>query len=96
MGRVRLKVQSKKRAVFLDRDGGLNEVIIRNGKPYPPRDLSELVITNGTREALDELKREGFLQIVVTNQPDVARAPQIAPISKRSTRSLALFCRSIR
>jgi D-glycero-D-manno-heptose 1,7-bisphosphate phosphatase len=60
-------------AVFLDRDGVLNEAIIRNGKPYPPRNLSELVVTDGTREALKELKREGFLLIVVTNQPDVAR-----------------------
>jgi D-glycero-D-manno-heptose 1,7-bisphosphate phosphatase len=60
-------------AVFLDRDGVLNEAIVRDGKPYPPRDLSELAITLGARAALDELKREGFLLIVVTNQPDIAR-----------------------
>lgn len=60
-------------AVFLDRDGVLNEAIVRNGRPYPPRDLSEFVITPGARTALKELKREGFLLIVVTNQPDVAR-----------------------
>jgi D-glycero-D-manno-heptose 1,7-bisphosphate phosphatase len=60
-------------AVFLDRDGVLNEAIVRHGKPYPPRDLSELVITHGARAALEELKREGFLLIVVTNQPDIAR-----------------------
>ena len=62
-----------KSAVFLDRDGVLNEAIIRNGKPYPPRDLNELVITYAARPALEELKREGFLLIVVTNQPDLAR-----------------------
>jgi D-glycero-D-manno-heptose 1,7-bisphosphate phosphatase len=60
-------------AVFLDRDGVLNEAIVRNGRPHPPRDLSELVITCGARAALEELKREGFLLIVVTNQPDIAR-----------------------
>jgi len=60
-------------AVFLDRDGVLNEAIVRHGKPYPPRDLSELVLRHGARAALEELKREGFLLIVVTNQPDVAR-----------------------
>ena len=60
-------------AVFLDRDGVLNEAIVRDGKPYPPRDLGELAITFGARAALDELKREGFLLIVVTNQPDIAR-----------------------
>jgi D-glycero-D-manno-heptose 1,7-bisphosphate phosphatase len=60
-------------AVFLDRDGVLNEAIIRDGKPYPPRNLSELAITQGARAALDELKHEVFLLIVVTNQPDLAR-----------------------
>ena len=65
--------QSIKCAVFLDRDGVLNEAIVRNGKPYPPRDLRELVITRGAQPALEALKQEGFLLIVVTNQPDVAR-----------------------
>ena len=60
-------------AVFLDRDGVLNEAIIRGGKPYPPRDLGEFAITAGARASLDALKREGFLLVVVTNQPDVAR-----------------------
>jgi D-glycero-D-manno-heptose 1,7-bisphosphate phosphatase len=68
-----LTVQSTQPAVFLDRDGVLNEAIIRYGRPYPPRDPSELIITEGARAALKELKREGFLLIVVTNQPDVAR-----------------------
>ena len=68
-----MTVRSIKSAVFLDRDGVLNEVIVRNGKPYPPRDLSELVITSDAPAALEALRREGFLLIVVTNQPDVAR-----------------------
>ena len=66
-------MRSAQPAVFLDRDGVLNETTVRNGKPYPPRDLSELVITHGAGAALEGLKREGFLLIVVTNQPDVAR-----------------------
>jgi D-glycero-D-manno-heptose 1,7-bisphosphate phosphatase len=68
-----LTARSAYPAVFLDRDGVLNEAIVRNGKPYPPLDLSELVITCGAGAALKELKRQGFLLIVVTNQPDVAR-----------------------
>jgi D-glycero-D-manno-heptose 1,7-bisphosphate phosphatase len=68
-----LTVRPAKPAVFLDRDGVLNEAIIRSGKPGAPRDLSELVITCGACTALEELKREGFLLIVVTNQPDIAR-----------------------
>jgi transaldolase len=62
-----------KPAVFLDRDGVLNEAIIRDGKPCPPRDLSEFLMTAGARASLDALKSEGFLLVVVTNQPDIAR-----------------------
>ena len=62
-----------KAAVFLDRDGVLNKAIIRSGKPYPPRDLGEFAIIADARASLDALKSEGFLLVVVTNQPDVAR-----------------------
>jgi D-glycero-D-manno-heptose 1,7-bisphosphate phosphatase len=68
-----LTAQPAKLAVFLDRDGVLNEAVVLNGKPYPPRDPSELVITTGAVAALEELKRAGFLLIAVTNQPDIAR-----------------------
>jgi D-glycero-D-manno-heptose 1,7-bisphosphate phosphatase len=68
-----LTVRSAQPAIFLDRDGVLNEAIIRNGKPDSPRDPSELIIAEGARAALDELKREGFLLIVVTNQPNIVR-----------------------
>jgi D-glycero-D-manno-heptose 1,7-bisphosphate phosphatase len=60
-------------AVFLDRDGVLNKAIIRDGKPYPPRDLGEFAITASALASLDALKREGFLLVVITNQPDIAR-----------------------
>ena len=62
-----------RRAVFFDRDGVLNEALIRDRKPYPPRDLSEFHIPPGAREDLEQLRRLGFVLIVVTNQPDVAR-----------------------
>lgn len=61
------------RAVFLDRDGVINEAIVRDGKPYPPASVGETVITEGAEEALKRLKDRGFLLIVVTNQPDVRR-----------------------
>lgn len=61
------------RAVFLDRDGILNQSIIRNGKPYPPRSLEEFFIFPGLAERLTRIKAKGFALIVVTNQPDVAR-----------------------
>ena len=69
-----------KRAVFLDRDGVINQAIVRDGKPYPPSGVSELKIVEGAAEALRDLKRAGFLLIVVTNQPDIARGTR-SPVS---------------
>jgi D-glycero-D-manno-heptose 1,7-bisphosphate phosphatase len=64
------------RAIFLDRDGVINQAVIRNGKPYPPRSAEELIIPEGVVEALAQFVRQGFLLYVVTNQPDVARGTQ--------------------
>lgn len=61
------------RAVFLDRDGVLNEALVREGKPYPPASVDDVVVTLGAAAALATLKALGFLLLVVTNQPDVAR-----------------------
>jgi len=63
----------KARAVFLDRDGVLNEAIVRERKPYPPSGPAELRILPGVADACAGLKAAGFIVIVVTNQPDVAR-----------------------
>lgn len=65
-----------RRAVFLDRDGVLNRAVVREGKPYPPQTLAEVIVEPGTAEHLRELKALGFLLIVVTNQPDVASGKQ--------------------
>src|SRR5690348_9273864 len=63
----------KNRAIFLDRDGVLNRVILRAGKPYPPPDLSALRVIPGVLEACRALREAGFLLILATNQPDLAR-----------------------
>jgi D-glycero-D-manno-heptose 1,7-bisphosphate phosphatase len=65
-----------RRAVFLDRDGVINRAVVRKGKPYPPRRMGDLEILPGVEEALRCLRDAGFLLIVVTNQPDVARQVQ--------------------
>ena len=62
-----------KQAVFLERDGVINRAIVRDGKPYPPKDIDSLEILPGVLKALNTLHKRGFLLIVVTNQPDVAR-----------------------
>lgn len=64
---------SGRRAVFLDRDGVLNRALVRDGRPFPPRRPEDLEILPGAVEACASLQRAGFLLVVVTNQPDVAR-----------------------
>ena len=62
-----------KRAVFLDRDGVINEAPLRDGQPIAPAKLSELRVLPGVPKALEALKEAGLTLIVVTNQPDVAK-----------------------
>ncbi|HEU0169304.1 MAG TPA: HAD family hydrolase [Chloroflexota bacterium] len=62
------------RAVFLDRDGVLNEAVARPGAPFGnPRSLDELRITSGAAGALQRLADTGFVLLGVTNQPEVRR-----------------------
>jgi D-glycero-D-manno-heptose 1,7-bisphosphate phosphatase len=63
----------KSMAIFLDRDGVLNRPVIREGRSYPPARIEDVEIYPGLREQLQHLKDRGFVLIVVTNQPDVAR-----------------------
>ncbi len=74
MGIPDLKYQ---RAVFLDRDGVLNRTFLKaDGKTHPPDSSEEMEVLPGVAEACQALRRAGFLLIVVTNQPDVARGRQ--------------------
>ncbi|MHB8731332.1 MAG: D-glycero-alpha-D-manno-heptose-1,7-bisphosphate 7-phosphatase [bacterium] len=63
-------------AVFLDRDGVLNEALVRDGRPYTPARPEDVTIVPGAANALAALKRAGFRLICVTNQPDVGRGLQ--------------------
>ena len=63
----------KKKAIFLDRDGIINEVIIRDGKPCSPNNIDELKINPYAKELIQHLKFKNYLTLVVTNQPDVER-----------------------
>jgi len=62
-----------RQAVFFDRDGVLNAAAVREGKPYPPASLDEVVLIPGIVEACGALHEHGILLFCTTNQPDVAR-----------------------
>lgn len=67
-GRVSGKnLKNKQRAVFLDRDGTINKYVgfLRN--------IDELELIDGVADAIKKINTSGFLAIVVTNQPVIAR-----------------------
>lgn len=84
----------KNKAVFLDRDGVLNQAVVRDGKPHPPANAAELVLAPDAKSALQELKAHGFLLLVVTNQPDVAKGittqAAVAEINRKLASELPL------
>lgn len=68
-----------RRAVFLDRDGVLNRVVLRDGGAGggevigSPRTVAEFSLTEGAAEVVSRLRGAGYLAFVVTNQPDIER-----------------------
>ena len=67
-GRVQAKnLKQKQKAVFLDRDGTINKYIgfLRN--------IDDFELLPGVVEAIKAINASGFLVIVVTNQPVIAR-----------------------
>jgi D-glycero-D-manno-heptose 1,7-bisphosphate phosphatase len=67
-------------AVFLDRDGTLNRSEYRDGVSSPPNSLEDFELLPGVREAVERLKDAGFVLVVVTNQPEIARGTQSASV----------------
>ena len=63
----------KNKAIFLDRDGVINEVVVKNKKPFSPRMIEDFRLISDIERPLSIFKELGFLNIIVTNQPDVAR-----------------------
>ena len=64
---------NRRPAIFFDRDGIINEVIMRDGAACSPRAASAFCFKPGICEAFQAAKDGGFLRIIVTNQPDVER-----------------------
>lgn len=60
-------------AVFLDRDGVLVATEVRAGKPIAALTLDDFAILSAAPAAVTALKAAGFVTVVVTNQPELAR-----------------------
>lgn len=65
-----------RRAVFLDRDGVINKPVVREGRPYPPAAIEDFELYEDVVAGCAQLDAAGYLLVVVTNQPDVARGTQ--------------------
>lgn len=63
----RRNLRNKQKAVFLDRDGTINKYVGFLTRP------EELELIEGTAEAIKMINKSGYLAIVVTNQPVIAR-----------------------
>jgi D-glycero-D-manno-heptose 1,7-bisphosphate phosphatase len=64
----------KKRCVFLDRDGVINQSIIVNKKPFSPRTKSEFKFIPNIKNLISKIVELNFYTIIITNQPDIATA----------------------
>jgi D-glycero-D-manno-heptose 1,7-bisphosphate phosphatase len=68
--------QIRRRAVFLDRDGVINKPVVREGRPHPPAEVKDFELYEDVPAGCARLEAAGYLLVVVTNQPDVARGTQ--------------------
>jgi len=74
-------MNTKKRAIFIDRDGVLNDIVDRGENFFvggvrarfgAPSRYSEFRLISGVHESLEILGTLGLLRILATNQPDIA------------------------
>jgi D-glycero-D-manno-heptose 1,7-bisphosphate phosphatase len=81
-------------AVFLDRDGVLNEAPVVDGVPRAPSHPEDLRILADAPAGCAALRDAGFLLVGVTNQPEIARgrvrAQDVARINDRLAAELGL------
>ena len=67
-GRISAKnLKNKQKAIFLDRDGTINKYVgfLRN--------MNDFELIDGVAEAIRKINESGYLAVVVTNQPVIAR-----------------------
>ncbi|WP_163407803.1 HAD-IIIA family hydrolase [Flavobacterium ajazii] len=63
----KLSTRDLRTAIFLDRDGTINEEVNHLSQP------EQLVLINGAAEGIRKINRSGMLAVGITNQPVIAR-----------------------
>jgi D-glycero-D-manno-heptose 1,7-bisphosphate phosphatase len=61
------------RAIFLDRDGVLDELVHYREGWGAPRTPEDVRLRPGVRDALDRINKDGWMIFVISNQPDAAK-----------------------
>lgn len=66
---------TKKRALFLDRDGVINDLVYYADYDEweSPRSVADLRLRPGAADAIADAARQGWLVFVITNQPSYAK-----------------------
>jgi len=65
------------KAIFWDRDGVLNHVVAHRDdgeKNVSPQKFEDFVLVDHVAETLKQTKLKGYLNIIATKQPDIARS----------------------
>ena len=86
-----------KRAVFLDRDGVINRYVCNPefGTIDSPATPDEFLLSDGVPQALKELRELGFLLIVVSNQPGIAKGRFSPALLDATTQKMKDQCRGM-
>lgn len=83
-------LKNKQKAIFLDRDGTINKYV------GFLRDIDQFELIEGVAEAIKRINASGYLCIVITNQPVIARGevtvPQLEEIHNKMETLLGLEC----
>src|ERR1700694_4685845 len=83
---------SMSRAVFLDRDGVINEMVASPEGPDSPRSVDEFKLLPGAAAAVRMLNGLGLPVVVISNQPGVAKgkfpAANLEAMTKRMKEAL--------
>jgi D-glycero-D-manno-heptose 1,7-bisphosphate phosphatase len=86
---VLIKKKQVERAVIFDRDGVINDVVMRGETISSPRSLAEFQVRDDFVQLYEQIDPQYFSIFVVSNQPDVARG--LLPKSELDLMSAAIL-----